>query len=99
MKYLWLLLFFCACAEDETENVETLRGNLQFLKQQRDSLAKVTAREQGKIFELELNVAPELLSRDTAYQSMQKNLTKLKAEVSSLDRDIESTEEKIYKPH
>lgn len=99
MKYLPLLLFFCACSEQETSNIDSLRGNLKFLKQQRDSLAKISTLQQEKVFEQEINLTPELLIRDTIYQTAQKELTRLKSEITNLDREIERTEAEIYKPH
>ncbi|RZK11106.1 MAG: hypothetical protein EOO46_07965 [Flavobacterium sp.] len=94
-----MLLLFCACSEQETSNVDTLRGNLKFLKQRRDSLTKMSTMQKEKAFEQEINLAPELLSRDTTYQAAQKELTRLKLEINNLDREIESTEAEIYKPH
>jgi len=99
MKYLSLLLLLCACSEEPTSNIATLQGNLKFLKQQRDSLVKMSTLQKEKAFEQEINLAPELLSRDTIYQSAQKELNRLKLEINSLDREIESTEAAIYKPH
>jgi hypothetical protein len=98
MKYLPLFLFFCACSEQETTNVDVLKGNLKFFKHQRDSLVKVTTAQQEKVFEQEINLAPEILVRDTAYLTAQKELMRLKTEVATLDREIESTEAAIYKP-
>lgn len=99
MKYLVLLVLFCACSEQETANIDTLRGNLKFLKQQRDSLVKMSSLQKEKVFELEINLAPEFLSRDTIYQAAQKEVSRLKLEINNLDREIESTEAAIYKPH
>ena len=99
MKYLPLLIFLCACSEQESTNVEVLKQNLKFLKQQKDSLSKVSKVQQEKVFEQEINFTPEMLVRDTSYLTAQKELARLKSEIASVDREIESTEAAIYKPH
>lgn len=98
MKYLPLLIFLCACSEQETSNVEVLKGNLKFLRQQRDSLTKVTTVQKEKMFEQEINLAPEILIRDTTYLLAEKELSRLKSELANVDREIERTEAEIYKP-
>ena len=99
MKYLPLLFLFCACSEQETANVDQLRGNLKFLKQQRDSLNLISISQKQKVFEQEINLAPEVLVSDTIYLTAQKEVARLKSEIANIDREIERTEAEIYKPH
>jgi peptidoglycan hydrolase CwlO-like protein len=98
MKFLPLLLLLIACSEQDISQIDSLKGKLKFLKQQRDSLTKVEVAEKAKIFEREIDLSTEQLVSDTGYSALQKNLTRLKNEIVTLDREIESTEEAIYKP-
>lgn len=99
MKYLPLLFLLLACSEEEQKvDKNVLKYSLQSLQRDRDSLRKVMSEEMGKSFELEATQDAVSLTKDTGYLRLQKNINQLNADLKSIDRRIEQTEEELYKP-
>ena len=99
MKFAPLLFVLVACSQQEPSQKEAFTGRLKFLKQTRDSLTKIKTATQAKLFEQEITMPGQVPATDTARAFLQKSIAGLTDEIDKVERDIESTEAEIYKPH